>query len=338
MAPLGVPDYSMTKRGGRRSIAGRTAVAAHVARAIRGALGDGRAWLFAVPCLIALVVYQWDPLVTTIVDSFYAFKGLSATHFIGLGNYRAAFANPDVATTFVNTLKYVGWSLLIGFPIPLIMAIVISELPRGRGFFRICVYLPALTPGIITALMWEDIYNNSSGGLLNQLLHHLGLGPSGLLQTPNLNIVLIVLTLTWGGFGTTTILYLAALSGVNRELYEAAAVDGAGFWRRTWSITLPSIRGLMELFLILQIVGVFQVFVQPLVMTNGGPDNSTYTLVLLAYRTAFEFFQPGEADVVGVLTFLSLLILTAFYLRSNRSPTRRRLRRRWLLASGRKAI
>lgn len=298
---------------------------------------DGRAWLFAVPCLIALVVYQWGPLVTTVVNSFSAFKGLDATHFNGLANYRAAFNNPDLGATFVNTLAYVGWSLLIGFPIPIVMAIIINELPRLRGFFRICVYIPALIPGIITGFMWQDIYNNSSSGLVNQLLHYLGLGPSGLLQTPNLNIVLIVLTLTWGGFGATTILYMAALAGVNRELYEAAAVDGAGFFRRTWSVTLPSIRGLMELFLILQIVGVFQVFVQPLVMTNGGPGNSTYTLVLLAYRTAFEFFEPGEADVVGVLTFLCLVVLTAFYVRSNRAADRPVSRRRRMLAPKGKA-
>lgn len=328
MAVANVAQQSSRSSSGSTS---GTVSAGFASRAVHVVLSDGRAWLFAIPCLIALIVYQWAPLATTVVDSFFAFRGLGPTHFDGLANYRAAFENPDLGATFANTLMYVGWSLVIGFPLPVIIAIAISELPRWRGLFRICVYVPALVPSIIAGFMWQDIYSNSPGGLLNQLLHYVGIGPSGLLQTPYLNIVLIVLTLTWGGFGATTILYLAGLSGINRELYEAAAIDGAGFFRRTWNVALPSIRGLMELFLILQIVGVFQVFVQPLVMTNGGPGNSTYTLVLLAYRTAFEFFEPGEADVVGVLTFLSLVILTAFYLYSNRATDRPAVRyRRWL--------
>lgn len=278
---------------------------------------EARLWLLAVPALIALVVYLWGPLVTTIIDSFYSFKGLNATHFDGLNNYRTALANPDLSGVFLNTLKYVGWSLVIGYPLPIVIAIVISELPRLRGLFRICVYFPAVVPTVITGLMWLDIYSPGPGGVLNQLLSKIGIAPSALLGDPHLSIVLIVVTMTWGGFGATTILYLAALGGINRELYEAAAVDGAGFLRRTWSITLTQLRPIMSLFLVLQIVGVFQVFIQPLVMTNGGPSNASNTLVLLAYRLAFEFYQPGEADVVGVFTFLVLFVMTIFYLRSN---------------------
>lgn len=281
------------------------------------ALRSVRLWLFAIPALLALLIYQWEPLLATIVESFYSFKGLSPASFIGLQNYRRMFANPAFGQTFINTVEYVGWSLAIGFLVPVIMAIAISEIPRGRGIFRACVYLPALVPSVVTSLMWEDVFSAQKSGLANQLLSRIGLPTSSFLLDPHLATLLIVVTLTWNGFGATTILYLAGLSGVDRGLYEAAVVDGAGFWRRTWHVTLPQLRGLMELFFILQIIGVFQVFIQPLIMTNGGPNHASESLVLLNYITAFRYFEPGQADVVGVFTFVALLGVTVFYLRSN---------------------
>jgi multiple sugar transport system permease protein len=129
---------------------------------------------------------------------------------------------------------------------------------------------------------------------------------------------LIVLVMTWRGFGSTAIIYLASLQGVNHELYEAAALDGAGVWRKLRSITLPQIAPIVGILLILQIIGVFQVLYEPLTMTEGGPNNASMSLNLLSYQYAFRYFQAGHSLAVGGVTFVILAVITVVYYRLNK--------------------
>ena len=280
---------------------------------------DYKAWLLMLPSLILFAVFSWQPLISGVYLSFFKTKGYNAVRFVGLDNYKAVISDAAFTSALGNSFKYIFWSLLIGYLLPIIAAILINEMVHLKPFFRFSVYFPGMVPGMATAIMWKIFFDPNPTGLLNVLRTHLGMNPSMWLANPKLTIPLIVVTMTWSGFGSTTILYLANLQGVNQELYEAAEIDGAGFFSRLKSITIPSISSLLYLFLVLQIIGVFQVMEQPLAMTEGGPNNASLSLMLQSYFYAFRYFRADRAMAVGTITFLILIGLTVLYFRVNRN-------------------
>ena len=280
---------------------------------------DYKAWILILPSLILFLIFSWQPLISGIYLSFFETEGYDAVRFVGLDNYRAVVTDAAFLSALVNSFKYVFWSLLIGYFLPIIVSVLINEMVHLKPFFRFSVYFPAMVPGNATAIMWKIIFDPNPTGLLNALRTYLGMDPSMWLLNPSLTIPLIVITMTWSGFGSTTILYLASLQGVNQELYEASEIDGAGLLSRLRNITIPSISSLLYLFLVLQIIGVFQVMEQPFAMTEGGPNNASISLMLQSYFYAFRYFRADRAMAVGTITFFILIGLTIIYFRLNRN-------------------
>lgn len=210
-------------------------------------------------------------------------------------------------------MLYTFWSLLIGFLVPIIIAVILNEVVHLRGLFRVGVYLPNVVPGIAVAMIWLFIFKPSDTGMLNMLLAKVGVQPKVWLTNPRWTIPLIVITMTWRGAGATALIYLAGLQGIDPELYEVAALDGAGIWRRLWSVTVPNIYNLARTMLVLQIISVFQVLYEPLIMTNGGPNDASISLMLLVYKYAFEKFDYSKAAAVSVFIAALLIIFTALY-------------------------
>lgn len=274
---------------------------------------DFGSWVLLVPSLILFVVVLWQPLISGLVLSFYKTKGYDAVEFIGWENYINILGNSEFQAALVNTFEYTLWSLLIGFLFPLIIAVMLNEMVHFKAFYRFVFYLPNMIPGMATALLWYFIFDPSEGGILNMLLNALGLPASQWLQNPSLSIPLIVLTMTWRGFGGTMLIYLAALQGINTDLYEAASIDGAGFFRRVWFIQLPQMKNTIMLMGIRQIIGVFQVMQEPLAMTGGGPNNASISLMLESYYYGFRYFEAGRSMAVGGITFAILAVMTVIY-------------------------
>jgi len=162
------------------------------------------------------------------------------------------------------------------------------------------------------------MYYPSESGMLNTLLSLFGTEPSTWLQNSAWTIPLIILSLTWKGFGGTTIIYLASVQGISNELYEAAKIDGAGGFRRVWSIMVPQMFPVMALYFVKQIIGVFQIMQEPLLMTGGGPNNASLSLALQSYNYAFLYFQPQNALALGTITFMILIGLTIVYFAMNK--------------------
>ena len=281
-------------------------------------LKDIPSWLLIVPSLLFFVVFHWQPLVSGFILSFYQTKGYNPVKFIGLQNYIDVIHNSVFQQTLTNTFLYVFWSLVFGFLVPIVVAIMINEMAHLQSFFKFAVYFPGMVPGIAGALLWTFMFDPGQGGLLNMLFTKLGIAPSQWLQNPSMTIPLIVLTITWRSFGGTTILYVASLQGVNHELYEASTIDGAGIWKRITNITIPQIFPIISILLILQIIGVFQVFAEPLTMTDGGPNNASMSLMLQSYFEAFRYFETGKAQAVGGITFVILAVFTVIYFRINK--------------------
>ena len=197
-----------------------------------------------------------------------------------------------------------------------------SEARRFRGVYSVLAYLPVVIPPVVAVLLWKTFYDPSQQGVFNTILVWVHLGPYPWLQSPHWAMPSLVLESTWANAGTTVIIYLAALKGVNRELYEAAAVDGASLWNKVFHVTLPQLRGVLLVTLILQIIGTAQVFLEPYLFTSGGPANSTITVLLLIYDYAFGNRlggDYGEATALSLMLAVFLAIFSLIYLRATRS-------------------
>lgn len=286
-------------------------------------LGKGKetltAWLIMLPGIALFAFFLWEPLLESIRMSLYDTKNVELVKFVGFDNFISVFRKADFVQALINTFSYTFWSLLIGFFLPMLMALFIGETLRGKGFFRTAAYLPNILPGLAVIILWSAFFSAEKSGVLNILLGRLGIAPKAYLSQSGYVIPIIILVATWKGAGATALIYMAGMAGVNPELYEAAALDGAGVWKRVRHIMLPAIFKLSSTLLILQIIAVFQIMYEPMVLTHGGPDNASLSLMLLMWRYAFGGSMDfGKASAVAVIITLILLVLTAVYSVVNR--------------------
>lgn len=282
---------------------------------------DITGWLIMLPSLILFAFFIWEPLLESVRLSLYAAKGFQTTEFVGLENYASLFSNPDFAIAWRNTVQYVVCSIVIGFIVPIFMAAMITESPYLRGITRVSVYMPNILPGLAVVLIWKFLFNAGDTGVLNILLKPLGelvahisgvpYKPFNWLTAPGWAIPLIIIMLTWKAAGSTALIYMAGISGINGDIIEAATIDGAKPLRRFFSITLPNLKPLISTMFILQIISVFQILYEPMMI--GGVHNNQVSVMMLVYEYAFEKQNYPKAAAMSVLICLALLFLTVIY-------------------------
>ncbi|GAA3540812.1 sugar ABC transporter permease [Kribbella ginsengisoli] len=274
--------------------------------------GGLSAIVFALPLVLTFLYFSWGPIVRGLVLSLQKTNLVTPAEWVGMSNFSYVLTDPQLPQATINTLYFALLALIFGFPVPLFLAVFISELRKTGWLYNVISYLPAVVPPVVAILLWKYFYDPGSG-VFNAILGWFGLGPYAWLNSPNLAMPAIVLEATWAGAGATSIIYLAALTGVRNELYEAAELDGAGIWRRVWHVTIPQIRGIILIMMLLQLIGTFQVFTEPFLFTGGGPDNATTTILLLIYRYAFINGDFGAATALSVLLALVLCVLSVVY-------------------------
>jgi multiple sugar transport system permease protein len=278
--------------------------------------------LFLLPMLCIFGAFSWYPIVRTVIMSLQHTNLVQAPTWVGLDNFRTVLNDPLLPKAVKNTLEFAGLALIFGYPIPLVAAVLMSEVRRRRGLYSALAYLPVVIPPVVAVLLWKTFYDGGPTGVFNTVLGWIHLGPYPWLQSQQTALPSLVLESTWANAGGTIIIYLAALTGVNSELYEAAAVDGASLWRKVWHITLPQLRGVLLLTMILQIIGTAQVFLEPYLFTSGGPANATLTVLLLIYDYAFGNSLGGDygsATALSLMLAAFLALFTLVYLRVTRS-------------------
>jgi multiple sugar transport system permease protein len=278
--------------------------------------------IFLLPMLLIFGAFSWYPIVRTAIMSLEHTNLVQPATWAGLDNFRTVLNDPLLPKAVKNTLEFAGLALIFGYPIPLVAAVLMSEVRRFRGIYSALAYLPVVIPPVVAVLLWKTFYDASSTGAFNTILGWIHLGPYPWLQSPDTALPSLVLESTWANAGATVIIYLAALTGVNRELYEAASVDGASLLHKVWHITIPQLRGVLLLTMILQIIGTAQVFLEPYLFTSGGPTNSTLTVLLLIYDYAFGSSLGGDygtATALSLMLAAFLAVLSVVYLRVTRS-------------------
>ena len=272
--------------------------------------------IFLAPMLIVFAVFSWGPIVQSVVMSFQKTNLVTPAVFVGFDNFAKVLADPNLGTAIVNTLYFAGLALVFGFPLPIILAVLMSEVKRGKGLYSALAYMPVVIPPVVAVLLWTVFYDASPNGVFNVILGSFGIPPQPWLQSSATAMPSIVIEATWAAAGGSIIIYLAALIGVPPELYDAAEVDGAGIWRKIWHVTLPQLRGVLFIMLILQVIATSQVFLEPYLFTGGGPNNATLTILLLIYRYAFQNSLGGaygEATALSLMLAIFLGILSFAY-------------------------
>ncbi len=296
----------------RRSLADR------LPRRLRNAVGPV---VFLIPMLLVFGLFSWWPIVRSFIMSVQQTNLVTPAEFVGLDNFRAVLEDPLLGTAVQNTLWFAVLALVIGYPVPLALAVIMSDVRRARGLYALLAYLPVVVPPAVAVLLWKFFYDAESTGVFNTILGWVGLGPVPWLEDPNWAMPALVMEATWAAAGGTVIIYLAALVSVPPELYDAAEVDGAGIWAKVWHVTLPHLRGIMLITLILQIIGTAQVFLEPYLFTDGGPDNATLTVLLLVYKYAFQNTTGGDygkATALSLMLAAALAVLSLIYFRATR--------------------
>ncbi|MFC6007647.1 carbohydrate ABC transporter permease [Angustibacter luteus] len=269
---------------------------------------------FAAPLIIVFAYFSWFPIVRAVVMSLQATNLVTDPVFVGLDNFRQVLTDPLLPTAVRNTAYFALLALVFGYPIPLFLAVLMSDLRRHRGLFTALAYLPVVIPPVVAVLLWRFFYDSSPDGVFNTILGWVHLGPFTWLDSPTTAMPSLVLEATWAAAGATVIIYLAALVSVPAELYDAADVDGASTWRKVWHVTVPQLRGVMLITLILQIIGTAQVFLEPYLFTRGGPDNATTTVLLMIYDYAFGNSLGGDYGAAAALSLMLAVFLALFSL------------------------
>ncbi len=275
------------------------------------------AYGFLSAALVIFALFSWWPIVRNITLGFQHVNFATGNTWAGFANFDKLFHDPLFLTAWKNTALFTLYALVLGFAVPFLTAVLLNEFRHARAYFRILVYLPVMLPPVVVALMWKWFYDPGPG-LLNEILRTVHLPTSAWLDSSSTSLLSLVLVTTWANMGTTTLIYLAALQTIPGELYEAAELDGANLWQRLRHVTVPQTRFVLLVLLLLQIVATMQVFTEPYVMTGGGPQDSTVTVMFLVYRYAFVYNDFGTASALSLLLLLFLGAFSALYLRVTR--------------------
>ena len=274
--------------------------------------GASAGYLLIAPAVIVTVVFLLIPMVVSGYWSLTHYNGIKPPEFVGLQNYADVLANPRFQRAFQNTVFFVVMGMGIGPVLGLGTAILLNDNLRLRALFRTSFFLPTMTSLIVVATIWKLMY--ADNGIINAVAAFFGLPGHAWLTDPTTALPAVVITAIWQGFGFETVVFLAALQAIPREYYEAATVDGAGAWARFRWVTLPGLRPTIVFVYVIGIIGSFQTFDQVFVMTNGGPIQSTRTIVFdLVDR--FNRLDLGGASAVAYILLVLLAVLSYAQLR-----------------------
>lgn len=273
------------------------------------------AYLFIIPAVVLLAAFLLYPALQTVRYAFtdYNIMRPDRIKFCGLNNFIELFQDKDFWIAVKNTLHFTV--LVVPFQtvlaLALALALLISSRRKGVSIFRAAYFSPQVTSMVVVAILWTVLYNsNPSSGLLNALLVNLGMEPSGFLNDPKTAMNSIIFMSAWQGAGYQMMIFLAGLQGIPKDQYEAASIDGAGKFKSFLYVTLPGLKNVISYVIMITVIQAMKLFTQPYVMTKGGPQNATRTLVYYVYEQGFQKRNFGYACAVAAVFFVIVISLS----------------------------
>jgi putative chitobiose transport system permease protein len=265
-------------------------------------------YLFLLPALLMLGLTVFYPAEQAFLLSFTKYDLLSEPQWVGLANFQKLAIDPVFWQTLRNTLLYLVGVVPILMILPLGLAILANQQLRGIRWFRVAYYTPVVISMVVAGIAWKWLY--AENGLLNQGLKLLGLAAAPWLTDPNWALFSVMAVTIWKGLGYYMVIYLAGLQAIPADLYEAAAIDGSDGLRKHWDITVPLMRPYLFLVGVIAAISATKVFEEIFIMTQGGPLNSSKTIVYYVYNTAFKDYDFSYACTIGLVMFLMILSLS----------------------------
>jgi multiple sugar transport system permease protein len=283
----------------------------------------GAAWWFVAPALVVIGVFFVLPVLAALALSvtdfdIYALADRRNLRVVGLDNYVQLLQTPLFWKALGNTVYFVVVGVPLSIAASLGTALLLhSRLVRFQGLFRTALFAPVVTTLVAVAVIWRYLFNPHYG-MLNYALGRVGLGPVDWLGDPAWAMPAIIVFAVWKNFGYNMVIFLAGLQSIPEPLYEAARLDGASAWRQFRHVTLPMLAPIVTMVNVLTIAGYFQLFAEPYVMTQGGPLQSTVSVLYFMYEEGFKWWNLGSASAVAFLLFLFIVAVTAVQLRLSR--------------------
>jgi len=259
------------------------------------------------PYLIYFLAFVAFPVLFSVFLTFNEWNIISPMKFIGLANYERLIQDAYFYKSLFNTLKFLMIHIPLQILVSLSLAYLLNRNLKFRGFFRAAFFVPVVVSGVVVTIMWQQIYGYDMG-ILNQFLTWIGVGKVGWLIDQDIAMASIAVMATWKNVGLYIILFLVGFQTVPPQYYEAADLEGASSWSKFWNITLPMINPTIFMVVVLSTIGGFSLFIEPYVMTSGGPLNSTLSTVLYIYKQGFFYYHMGYSATLGIV-FAAIVML-----------------------------
>ncbi len=276
-------------------------------------------WLFLAPALLVFVYFKFIPMLRGLQMSFYRVSFGDESEWVGLDNFVRVFVEPGLREAAGRTLLYVLVTVSLSALIALALAQALQGTTRHIRFLRTAMFLPAVTSAAVVAEIWRILYAPTAAGVINTLAGFIGLAPQGFLTDPKQALAALMGMHVWKHVPYDTVIFVAGLAGVNRELYDAAAVDGANAWRRFVHVTLPGLAPALTVIITLGCIRGFRVFTEVYATTGGGPAGSTEVVMTHIYKQGFQELDYGYAAAASTVLFLFTALTTAAFLAWRRS-------------------
>ena len=267
-------------------------------------------YLFIAPFYILFIVFMGYPLLSSLIMSFYEMRGFQSKIYVGFSNFIDLFNDPIFWKSAWNTTYFALGTLTLQLPIALLLALILnSKHVKGKNILRLAFFTPVLVAGVFVAIIFNLIYDQRAGIINNE---YILLGKEiGWLNDAKYVMPAVILTGVWQWAGFNMIYFIAGLQGIRQDLYEAAAVDGANWWQAFVHVTLPSLRPVIAFVVVVSMIGSFQLFDLPFILTNGGePADAGSTIVMYLYKNGFQFMQLGYAATIGWVLFIIIAIIS----------------------------
>ncbi|MDQ2857614.1 MAG: sugar ABC transporter permease [Candidatus Eremiobacteraeota bacterium] len=273
---------------------------------MRTSIGSKAGWVFTLPYLAFIAVFLAYPIAFALYLVFVRWDLIAAPQFVGLANVRYLLQDREFWQALLNTFVFLCVNVPLQIAAALAIALALAQPIALRGFFRAAFFVPVVISVAVVSLLWQQVYNTDNG-LLNALLRAAGLPAVAWLTDPHVAMPAIAGMVAWKNVGLYVLFFLGGILAVPPQLYEAAKLEGASPWQEFRYVTLPLVRPAMFLVVVLSTIAGFNLFIEPYVMTGGGPLESTLSVVLYMYKHAFSFLDMGYAATVGVA--LALIVL-----------------------------
>lgn len=270
-------------------------------------------YLFVLPAVILIIGFLIVPAVLSLRYSFtnYNIMRPDKMKFIGIDNFIKIFNDTNFRKALVNTIYFTVIVVPFQCLLALGLALLVRSRRRGVSIFRAAYFSPMVTSMTVIAILWTFLYNpNPNQGLLNAILANFGIKPVAFLRSPDTAMNSIIFMSAWQAAGYQMMIFIAGLQNIPEELYEAASIDGAGVWQKFWNVTVPGLKNIIKYVVMMTTIQAMKLFTQPYIMTQGGPQNSTRTMVYYIYQQGFQQRNFGYACAIAVVFFIIVVTIS----------------------------